>query len=316
MKKAFTLIELLVVIAIIAILAAILFPVFAQAKAAAKKASDLANLNQLGKATMMYSSDYDDVLYPHRFNCNTAGDPTGSANTVCPAFLDGNGNIKPEFYILTQDGKGGGDVTAAYRYSWIFMLQPYTKSYAVFKNPAASDAFIPGDAKAGPNCTGSGCTGYGYGGQNSYGHNDAWLSPAGSYGGGGSLPSSVSMTSVPRVASTIMITDATYYGAVPDVANESGIADTGKMNGGELAFANAQGSQYRYYWKNIGGSKWSYNGGNTTAAQALVDGPKMHGGKLNVQFTDGHTKSLDYKSVIGNICWWTTDLDGAHPNCG
>ena len=35
MKKAFTLIELLVVIAIIASLAAILFPVFAQAKAAA-----------------------------------------------------------------------------------------------------------------------------------------------------------------------------------------------------------------------------------------------------------------------------------------
>jgi prepilin-type N-terminal cleavage/methylation domain-containing protein len=37
MRKAFTLIELLVVIAIIAILAAILFPVFAQAKVAAKK---------------------------------------------------------------------------------------------------------------------------------------------------------------------------------------------------------------------------------------------------------------------------------------
>jgi len=36
-RRAFTLIELLVVIAIIAILAAILFPVFAQAKEAAKK---------------------------------------------------------------------------------------------------------------------------------------------------------------------------------------------------------------------------------------------------------------------------------------
>jgi len=42
---AFTLIELLVVIAIIAILAAILFPVFAQAKEAAKKTSCLSNRN-------------------------------------------------------------------------------------------------------------------------------------------------------------------------------------------------------------------------------------------------------------------------------
>jgi prepilin-type N-terminal cleavage/methylation domain-containing protein len=41
MKRAFTLIELLVVIAIIAILAAILSPVFAQAKEAAKKTTCL-----------------------------------------------------------------------------------------------------------------------------------------------------------------------------------------------------------------------------------------------------------------------------------
>jgi prepilin-type N-terminal cleavage/methylation domain-containing protein/prepilin-type processing-associated H-X9-DG protein len=60
MKKAFTLIELLVVIAIIAILAAILFPVFSQAKIAAKKTSDLSNLNQIGKALMLYANDNDD----------------------------------------------------------------------------------------------------------------------------------------------------------------------------------------------------------------------------------------------------------------
>jgi len=47
MRKGFTLIELLVVIAIIAILAAILFPVFAQAKAAAKKSACLSNTRQL-----------------------------------------------------------------------------------------------------------------------------------------------------------------------------------------------------------------------------------------------------------------------------
>jgi len=54
-RRAFTLIELLVVIAIIAILAAILFPVFAQAKEAAKKASCLSNVKQQGLAFNMYT---------------------------------------------------------------------------------------------------------------------------------------------------------------------------------------------------------------------------------------------------------------------
>lgn len=59
-RNGFTLIELLVVIAIIAILAAILFPVFAQAKAAAKKTADLSNMKQIGTAIVMYASDNDD----------------------------------------------------------------------------------------------------------------------------------------------------------------------------------------------------------------------------------------------------------------
>lgn len=58
-RRGFTLIELLVVIAIIAILAAILFPVFARARAKARQASCQSNLKQLTLAALMYAQDYD-----------------------------------------------------------------------------------------------------------------------------------------------------------------------------------------------------------------------------------------------------------------
>lgn len=69
---AFTLIELLVVIAIIAILAAILFPVFAQAKAAAKKTQALTHAKEQGTSTFIYQEDSDD-LYPLWFFTNSQG---------------------------------------------------------------------------------------------------------------------------------------------------------------------------------------------------------------------------------------------------
>ena len=58
----FTLIELLVVIAIIAILAAILFPVFAQARAKARQTACLSNVKQLTLGVMMYTQDADEVF--------------------------------------------------------------------------------------------------------------------------------------------------------------------------------------------------------------------------------------------------------------
>jgi prepilin-type N-terminal cleavage/methylation domain-containing protein/prepilin-type processing-associated H-X9-DG protein len=61
-KPAFTLIELLVVIAVIAILAAILFPVFAQARAKARQAACFSNLRQIGAALAMYVQDYDEHM--------------------------------------------------------------------------------------------------------------------------------------------------------------------------------------------------------------------------------------------------------------
>lgn len=102
MRRAFTLIELLVVIAIIAILAAILFPVFAQAKAAAKKTQDLSNVRQLVTALMMYANDYDDRS------------PT------------------------THHDLEAGE-TIADLYTWYQPLYPYTKSHDILRDPALSD---------------------------------------------------------------------------------------------------------------------------------------------------------------------------------
>lgn len=63
-KRGFTLIELLVVIGIIALLAAILFPVLAAARAAARNTADLANIRQIGAALMLYAQDYDERYVP------------------------------------------------------------------------------------------------------------------------------------------------------------------------------------------------------------------------------------------------------------
>jgi prepilin-type N-terminal cleavage/methylation domain-containing protein/prepilin-type processing-associated H-X9-DG protein len=67
-NRGFTLIELLVVIAIIVILASILFPVFAQARANARRTTCVSNMRQLGIASMMYVQDYDERFYPNRWD--------------------------------------------------------------------------------------------------------------------------------------------------------------------------------------------------------------------------------------------------------
>ncbi len=95
-RQGFTLIELLVVIAIIAILAAILFPVFAQAKLAAKKTADLSNIKQTGLSYFMYGNDYDDFLP------NNVGD-----------------GLKDQTYVTAAE------------------LQPYEKSFPIWKDPAS-----------------------------------------------------------------------------------------------------------------------------------------------------------------------------------
>jgi len=103
LRRAFTLIELLVVIAIIAILAAILFPVFAQAKAAAKTSACLSNTKQIGLAIYQYTIDNDDTY--------TGGWFVGLWGT--------------QDLTLFPNG----------RYTWLDVVQPYIKNTDIFTCP-------------------------------------------------------------------------------------------------------------------------------------------------------------------------------------
>jgi len=313
MKRAFTLIELLVVIAIIAILAAILFPVFAQAKAAAKKTADLSNMKQIGTASMLYVDSYDDTLYPHRLNCGASA--TGTPTQVCAEYLNGDGTLKPD---APDQANLGSEVNK--RLYWVYMLQPYTKNYNMFSDPGRGTTFFPGSKTTMATLGGAGAQpGFNYGGQNSYGHNDVYLSPANGTDGGSTVPTPPTTTSIPHPSTTIMVVDGGYYGAAMDINNESLFTDTTKLNGTEKtsnALWTVNNGYYQHYWKNVGEADWSLNGGALSNNDAIAKIQKRYGGKLNVQWADGHAKSLDWKPVIGNICYWTTDADGAHPACG
>jgi prepilin-type N-terminal cleavage/methylation domain-containing protein/prepilin-type processing-associated H-X9-DG protein len=298
-KKAFTLIELLVVIAIIAILAAILFPVFAQAREKARATSCLSNMKQMATATMMYVQDYDEQYYPHRFNCVAQG--TTSPTIPCPQYYDGSGNVLSE--------AKGLDANSLKRHYWVYLLQPYIKNYQLFRCPSNPSSFIPGDAtKIVFNAPGA--VGANYGGQNSYGHNDAWMSPAGPANDAAGNPGTVAMAALTRPAGTVLLADSSYYGLVPDIMNESGLLDTSKVTATELAniqtYVNAQGTQYKSYWKNMGNSNWSATGGTLLAAPALNLAKGRHNEIVNATFADGHAKAINYKKAIGDLCLWVS----------
>ncbi len=102
-RRGFTLIELLVVIAIIVILAAILFLVFAQARAKARQTSCLSNQKQIGLAFVQYVQDYDETYFPFSYSGN---DPNA----------------------------------AGLETFWTDLLQPYTKSRGVFACPSNDES--------------------------------------------------------------------------------------------------------------------------------------------------------------------------------
>ena len=152
-RRASTLIELLVVIAIIAILAAILFPVFAQAKEAAKKTVCLSNLKQISLGSMLYLGDSDDAYPPQivmegdlwrrwwysRDNATGALDPRGGVfqpylkNTVI--------RLCPSVPANMDNGWGLTDTKPFSSYapnSYITSYPKATPNYGSWERPAES----------------------------------------------------------------------------------------------------------------------------------------------------------------------------------
>jgi prepilin-type N-terminal cleavage/methylation domain-containing protein/prepilin-type processing-associated H-X9-DG protein len=107
-RRAFTLIELLVVIAIIAILAAILFPVFARAREAARATQCKSNLKQVLTAALMYAQDYDEIV---------------------PSSYGG--------YTVNVSGTPRNVL-------WMGLILPYTKNTGIYRCPSAA-SFTEGE---------------------------------------------------------------------------------------------------------------------------------------------------------------------------
>jgi len=294
MKKGFTLIELLVVIAIIAILAAILFPVFAQAKLAAKKSASLSNIKQITLANIMYENDYDDNFVI--FSQNPFNTSCGQIAPNGVPYATGTGDCKVPPYNVT--------------YNWPTLLQPYIKSLGILVDPATGDPqnYFGG----GPNSNT-----FHQGWRAQYGYNYLFLAPLTLSGlggtGGGWLPNSGyqigsagrSSTTAINPAATVMFTGSVgtpvvgntlVAGAQYSTPDNSYLTDPGV--GCQLYYASN-----RLTYVNVGssivlptasanewGSQWVKNtpvGEITGMTRAL----NPYNGS-NVGWVDGHAKSM------------------------
>lgn len=145
---AFTLIELLVVIGIIAILAAILFPIFASSREAAKQSVNLSNLKQTGLAIASYLSDSDDT-YPSAFSIDN-GDGASVATGHVTVSLHGQplgvGGVlaaNDKWFTAIPAGANSAPLAPIDRSAWINATEPYRKGYEVTQmlGIATADAF-------------------------------------------------------------------------------------------------------------------------------------------------------------------------------
>jgi prepilin-type N-terminal cleavage/methylation domain-containing protein len=309
-RRAFTLIELLVVIAIIAILTAILFPVFAQAKAAAKNAASISNVTQAGLGQIMYASDNDDA-----FPLVTTSFPTTATDELIVPTP--NSCMQPGTKTIQQCTQEPGIGTEGKCYTWQNLIQPYAKNWQMMVSPLSKLANLS---------QGSENQFFSYGmppriefltapttepNTKVPAWEDQWNCPSGSIpcfweGIGGVIPTnqvlaasnqminygmtsgnatpSLITTTVANPADMVMLCDSNQWDFGVTASYASGI-DTSTFGYCSTYFLQPScaelGPAVRY--------------GQLTLND---NGYKYYGGNVNASFTDGHTKGVPYMTLM------------------
>ena len=254
-NRAFTLIELLVVIAIIAILAAILFPVFAQAKEAAKKTSCLSNMKQISLGLLMYSNDADDTI----IIADEAGSATGG---VAGTQWDADANW--QYYVLPYIKNGTG-----------FSVNMWNNQKdvigGIFNCPTAVNQKQDGH----------------------YGLNYLLAPPtSGSEGGWANMNTPVSYTQIATPADSVLLSEKGANGG-GDVRSVVGIQFDEQFyqdhvtTDGSVDGSNLLGGTNPNHWGDCDAtSDWQWNG------HCFYLPRFRHAGQSNFGWADGHAKSL------------------------
>jgi prepilin-type N-terminal cleavage/methylation domain-containing protein/prepilin-type processing-associated H-X9-DG protein len=265
-KKAFTLIELLVVIAIIAILAAILFPVFAQAREAARSASCISNTKQVSLAILQYVQDYDEQFPLSNYDVNPLG-------------------------VQIPDRPWNG--LPFERFGWDHGVYPYVKNVQVFKCPSGLDGDDSKGGLDGHNEWRTGAT--------QYAANMRLVGYPGVNGGGGNdKPLKIAAMSWPAV--TILIRDTSSSASTGSEGDERGgwgwdDGHAQQLNGDNHAAVNGDWDD------NVNVPANDANRGNlckqgnrndpVTWQGGSVAPLRRHKGGGNYAFGDGHSKWIN-----------------------
>jgi prepilin-type N-terminal cleavage/methylation domain-containing protein len=274
-RRGFTLIELLVVIAIIAILAAILFPVFAQAREAARTSACLSNTKQLSLGALMYVQDYDERFWAWNWGF----------------FCNGQNNGQP------RD-------SGAF---WTMAIYPYVKNAQIYQCP--DDILQWDDAwsnNQGQNCSDdngahdmfSPAPGVYYWDTG----NAKWNPLHVSYGINESLDGSTKLAAITAPANYMLLGDCAPQLADSWVGTTGVSAANANIIASRVAFSSDpngcclmwDSSQTATFFQNLTNDNGFVPAGSMSAW--LEKSTRHHGGE-NISFTDGHSKFLKWTNL-------------------